>query len=45
MVCKKDNVKAEVESKAEIQKSVNPVSSCLTGELVKVKSKGKETLP
>ena len=45
MVCQKDNVKAEVESKAEIQKSVNPVSSCLTEELVKVKSKGKETLP
>ena len=45
MLCQKDNVKAEVESKAEIQKSVSPVSSCLTEELVKVKSKGKQTLP
>ena len=45
MLCQKDNVKAEVESKAEIQKSVNPVSSCLTEELVKVKSKGEQTLP
>ena len=45
MICQKNNVKAEAESKADIQKSVNPVSSCLTEELVKVKSKGKETLP
>ena len=45
MLCQKNNVKAEVESKVDIQKSVNPVSSCLTEELVKVKSKGKETLP
>ena len=45
MLCQKDNVKAEVDSKTEIQKSVNPVSSCLTEELVKVKSKGKQTLP
>ena len=41
MLCQKDNAKAEKESKSEIQKSNTPVSSCLTEELAKVKSRGE----
>jgi len=45
MLCQKDNAKGELESKSEIQKSNTSVSSCLTEELAKVKSRGEPTLP
>ena len=45
MLCQKDNAQAEVEFKAEIQKNNTPVSSCLTEELVPVKSRGEPILP
>ena len=45
MFCQKDTAKAEVQIKAEIQKSNTPGSPCLTQELAKVKSRGKPIFP
>ena len=45
MLSQKDNAKGEVKSRSEIQKSNTSVSSCLTEEMAKVKSRGEPTLP
>ena len=45
MLCQKDNAKSEKESKYEIQLSNTPVSSCLTEELPKLKSRGEPNCP